>query len=101
MRPKMSAERQEIRPLSAVEYECMCQEVRAEFGPHVMPEAMLYALCKRVYHHSHGYKQDLRLPYSPDPRQEVYKATLRRLVAAAQDEPFDEFEIARRYLEGI
>lgn len=66
-----------------------------------MPEAMLYALCKRVYHHLYGYGQDLRLPYSPDPRPEVYKATLRRLVAAARDEPFDELEIARRYLNDI
>ena len=97
----MSAERKEIRRLSAVEYEHMCREVRAEFGPRVMPEAMLYALCKRVYHHAHGYGQDLRLPYSPDPRQEVYRATLRRLVGAARDEPFDELEIARRYLDGI
>ena len=79
----------------------MCWEVRDEFGPQVMPEALLYALCKRVYHHAHGYGQDLKLPYSHEPRQEVYRAALRRLVATTQDEPFDELGIARRYLDGI
>lgn len=96
----MSAEKR-IKPLSSAEYERMCREVRAEFGSQVMSETMLYALCKRVYHHSHGYGQDLRLPYSSAPRQEVYKETLRQLVDAARDVPFDELEIARKYLEGI
>ena len=97
----MSAERKEIKPLSAAEYERMCQEVRAEFGPRVMPEVMLYALCKKVYHHAHGYREDLRLPYSPAPREEVYRETLWRLVAETRAEPFDEMEVARRYLDGI
>ena len=97
----MSAERKVANRLSAAEYERMCREVRTEFGKHVMPEALLYALCKRVYHHAHGYRQDLKLPYSPQPRLDVYRAALGRLVAAAQDEHFDEMEIARRYLDGI
>ena len=94
----MSAGWKEVKPLSAAEYEQMCREVRAEFGAQVTPEALLYALCKRVYHHVHGYGQDLNLPYTREPRQEVYKAALRRLVGAAQNEPFDALEIAGRHL---
>ena len=94
----MSAGWKKVRPLSAAEYERMCREVRAEFGPQVTPESLLYALCKRVYHHAYGYGQDLNLPYTHEPRQEFYKAALRRLVAAAQDEPFDALEIAARHL---
>lgn len=97
----MSAERKVVKALSVSEYERMCRELRDEFGPQVTPEVLLYALCKRVYHHTHGYGQDLNLPYSREPRPEVYKAALRRLVAAARDEPFDELEIARRHLAGI
>jgi hypothetical protein len=97
----MSAELKEVRPLGAAEYERMCLEVRADFGASVTPEALLYALCKRVYHHIHGYGQDLKLPYASGPRQEVYKAALRQLVGAAQREPFDALEIAGRYLPGI
>lgn len=97
----VSAEIKVVKKLNAVEYEQMCREVRAEFGTHVMPEALLYALCKRVYHHAHGYGQDLKLPYSREPRQEVYRAALRRLVAGVQDEPFDELEIACKHLNGI
>jgi hypothetical protein len=97
----VSTESKVVRKLNAEEYERMCREVRDEFGLHVMPEALLYALCKRVYHHAHGYGQDLKLPYSHEPRQEVYMAALRRLVVTTQNEPFDELEIARRYLGGI
>jgi hypothetical protein len=97
----MSAERRPLRSLSAAEYEQMCREVRAGFGPQVMPEALLYALCKRVYHHAYGYGQDMNLPYTNEPRQEFYKSALRRLVGAAQSEPFDALEIAGRHLGRI
>lgn len=79
----------------------MCREVRDEYGPQVTPESLLYALCKRVYHHAHGYGRDLSLPYSSAPRQDVYRTALQRLVAAARGEPFDELEIARRYLTNV
>jgi hypothetical protein len=87
--------------LSAAEYEQLCREVRAEFGPQVTTEALLFALCKRVFHHLHGHGRDMTLPYTQGPRQEVYKAALRRMVEAAQSEPFDPLEIAGRHIAGV
>ena len=97
----MSTPGGEVRRLSEAEYERMCREVAAGHGPHVTAEALLFALCKRVYHHLHGYKHDLTLPYSEGPRKEVYKAALRRMVGAAQSEPFDALEVAGRHIKGI
>ena len=97
----MGAPGGEVRRLSAAEYERMCREVAAGHGPHVTAEALLFALCKQVYHHVHGYKHDLTLPYSERPRKEVYKSALRRMVEAAQSEPFDALEVAGRYIKGI
>ena len=97
----MSGRKPEGRRLSAAEYERMCREVRADFGPHVTTEALLFALCKRVYHHLHGYRHDLALPYVEGPREGLYKSELRRMVAAAQSEPFDALEVAGKYIAGI
>ena len=96
----MGAQGGEAGRLSEAEYERMCREVAAGHGPHVTAEALLFALCKRVYHHLHGYRRDLTLPYSEGPRIEVYRAALRRMVGAAQSEPFDPLEVAGRYIEG-
>jgi len=96
----VSAQGGEVGRLSEAEYERMCREVAAGHGPHVTAEALLFALCKRVYHHLHGYRRDLTLPYSEGPRIEVYRAALRRMVGAAQSEPFDPLEVAGRYIEG-
>ena len=96
----MSGQGSGPKPLSAAEYEALCREVRAAQGAHVTAEALLYALCKRVFHHLHGYGRDPTLPYAPGPRQEVYKATLARLVGAAQTEPFDALAVAGKYIPG-
>jgi len=80
----VSARGGEAGRLSEAEYERMCREVSAGHGPHVTAEALLFALCKRVYHYLHGYRHDLTLPYSEGPRIEVYRAALRRMVGAAQ-----------------
>ena len=79
----------------------MCQEVCQGYSPQVTAEALLFALCKQVYHHLYGYRQDLVLPYSEEPRQQVYKSALQRMVSAAQSEPFDALEVAGHYLKGI
>ena len=46
-------------------------------------------------------RQDLVLPYSEEPRQQVYKAALQRMVSTAQAEPFDALEVAGHYIKGI
>ena len=97
----MSAQHTEIRRRSAAEYQRLCHEVCGSYSPQVTAEAWLFALCKRVYHHLYGYRQDLVLPYSEEPRQAVYKAALQRMVSAAQSEPFDALEVAGHYLKGI
>lgn len=78
----------------------MCHEVCAGYSPEVTAEALWFAICKRVYHHLNGYKQDLILPFTEGPRQEVYTAALRRMVSAAQSETFDAVEVASKYIKG-
>ena len=97
----MSAQETETRKLSAAEYERMCREACTGYSPEVTAEALLFALCRRVYHHIYGYKQDLVFPYTKGPRQEVYKSALQRMVSAAQSEPFDALEVAGHYIKGI
>jgi hypothetical protein len=92
---------EENKRLSAVEYERMCREACAGYGPGVAAEALLFVVCKRVYHHLHGYRYDLVLPHNEEPRREVYKSALRRMLKEAQSEPFDPVEIARKYIEGV
>jgi hypothetical protein len=96
----VSARGGEAGRLGEAEYERMCREVSAGHGPHVTAEALLFALCKRVYHHLHGYRHDLTLPYGEGPRIEVYRSALRRMVGAAQSEPFDPLEVAGRHIKG-
>ncbi len=97
----MSAQGKEIRQLSAAEYERMCRETCAGYSPNITAEALLFALCRRVYHHIYGYKHDLVFPYAVGPRQELYLTTLQQMVSTAQSEPFDAVEIARQYIPGI
>jgi hypothetical protein len=97
----MSARGGEVRRLSEAEYERLCREVCSDHSPQVTAEALLFALCKRVYHYLHGYRRDLTLPYSEGPRVEVYKSALRRMVGEAQSEPFDALEVAGRYIKGV
>ena len=97
----MSVQGESVKRLSAAEYEQMCREVQSEYGTQVTAEVLLFALCKRVFHHIHGHGRDLNLPYAREPRQEVYKAALRRMAASAQSQPFDPLEIAGRYIAGI
>jgi hypothetical protein len=97
----VSAQGGDVGRLSEAEYERMCREVAAGHAPHVSAESLLFALCKQVYHHLHGYRRDMTLPYSEAPRTEVYKSALRRMVEAAQSEPFDALEIAGRYIKGV
>ena len=87
--------------LSAAQYQRMCCEVCGSYCPQVTAEALLFALCKRVFHHLYGYRQDLVLPYSEEPRPQVYKSALQRMVSTAQSEPFDALEVAGHYLKGI
>ena len=88
----------ETKRLSAAEYERMCYEVYAGYGGRVPPESLLFVLCKRVYHHLHGYRYDLILPYSEGPLREVYEAALRRIIKESHSEAFDPVEVAARYI---
>lgn len=97
----MSTGETQARKLSEAEYERICREACSVYGAGVTAEALWLALCKRVYHHVHGYKHDLALPYSEGPRVKVYKSALRRVVGAAQSEPFDALEVAGRYIRGV
>ena len=97
----MSAQQTEIRRLGAAEYERMCRETCAGYSPQVTAEALLFALCRRVYHHIYGYKGDLTFPFTKGPRQELYKSMLQQMVSTAQSEPFDALEVARPYIRGI
>jgi hypothetical protein len=76
----------------------MCHEVCVGYGGRVAAESLLFVLCKRVYHHLHGYRYDLILPYSERPRREVYEAALRRIIKESSSEAFDPIEIAARYM---
>lgn len=91
----------EIRRLGAAEYERLCREACADYSTQVNVEAMLFALCKRVFHHIYGYKRDLLLPYAFGPRQEIYKTALQKMVSAAQSEPIDALAVAGQYIKGI
>jgi hypothetical protein len=98
---KMGAQGAEIRRLNAAEYERLCREACAEYRTEVTVEALLFAICKRVYHHIYGYKRDLVLPYAVGPRQEIYKSALRKMVSEAQSEPIDALEVVGHYIKGI
>ena len=87
--------------MSVAEYERLCREACAEYRTEVTVEALLFAICKRVYHHIYGYKRDLVLPYAVGPRQEVYKSVLLKMVNEAQSEPIDALGVVANYIKGI
>jgi hypothetical protein len=88
-----------LRKISKAEYDSLCRQACEGYSTRTTSEAMWFAVCKKVYHHLHGYKQDLVFPYQAGPRQEIYESFLRRVVGAVQSEDFDPVELAWDHID--
>ena len=96
----MSAHQPGMKTLSLAQYEALCREACSVRASQIPEEVLWFTICKGVYHHIHGYRRNLGLPYTEGPRIELYQTELERMVREAQSEEFDALEIAHRHIGG-